>query len=94
MTVQKELKLKTKASDKNREFAVILERVHTDIKIIIEDLSTVKQKVEAIFEEQGRQKEEVFIIKMDIRTIKTDIGEIKELLKNHEKRLSHLETVK
>jgi len=85
---------KGEESNKDREFGVILERVHTDIKIIIEDLTAVKKKVDAIFEEQGREREDMFIIKADIRAIKTDISAIKEALKNHDKRIANLEVVK
>ena len=86
--------MKGKEFSKNREFAVVLEKIHSDFKVIAEDLSSVKKKVEAIFEEQGNQKEVASIIKTDLRIIKTDLAEIKIALKDHAKRLSQLETVR
>jgi peptidoglycan hydrolase CwlO-like protein len=88
------LAMKGKVFNKDREFAVILEKIHSDIKIIVEDLTAVKKRVNAIFEEQGREKEDIFIIKTDIRIIKADIAEIKTTLKGHSERLSHLEATK
>ena len=40
--------MKGKEFSKDREFAVVLEKIHSDFKIIVEDLSSVKKKVEAI----------------------------------------------
>ena len=80
-------KMKSKEFSKDREFGVILEKIHSDIKIIIEDLTTVKNKLNATFDEVGRQKEDIYIIR-------TDIAEIKTLLKSHDKRLSALEAVR
>ena len=68
---------KDKVTNRDREFAVILEKVYSEIKVIGEDLTSVKARVEAIFEEQGKQKEELFIIKADIRIIKADIETMK-----------------
>ena len=86
--------MKGKEFSKDREFAVVLEKIHSDFKVIAEDLSSVKKKVEAIFEEQGNQKEVASIIKTDLRIIKTDLAEIKIAFKDHAKRLSQLETVR
>lgn len=86
--------MKSKEFSKDREFAVILEKIHTDMKMIIEDLGSVKKKVEAIFDEQGRQREDISIIKAELKFIKNDIAEIKVTLKDHAKRLSQLEIVK
>jgi len=64
------------------------------VESVRENLAALKDKVESIFEEQGRQKEDISIIKADIGVIKRDVAEIKEILKNHEERLTHLEVAK
>ena len=70
--------------NRDREFSVILERIHSDVKIIAEDVGSVKKRVDVIYDELGRQRE-------DISFIKTDIREIKLILKSHDKRLTFLE---
>jgi septation ring formation regulator EzrA len=77
-----------------REVGVLIEDLKSQFRTFGEDLSAVKQKVDAIFEEQGRQKETIFLIKADINAIKTILAEIKNSLKDHEQRLAHLETGK
>lgn len=86
--------MKDKEFSKDREFAVILEEIHSDFKVFAEDLSSVKKRLDMLFEEFGKQKEGIFEIKTDIRIIKSDIAEIKETLKTHDKRLTHLETLR
>lgn len=71
---------KEKTTFTAREVAVLIEELRGQFRIFGENLSAVKSKVEAIFEEQGRQKEEIFIIKTDINVIKTEIKEIKARL--------------
>ena len=84
----------TKEFSSDREFAVILEKVYSEIKVIVEGQSALKDKFDMLFEEFGRQKEEIFIIKTDVRVIKTDTAKIKENLKGHGKQLTHLEAIK
>ena len=71
---------KDKTTMTAREVAVLVEDFRSQFRIFGEDLSTVKQRVETIFEEQGRIKEAIFIIKADINVIKSDIKEIKARL--------------
>ena len=67
-----------------REVAVLIEDLRSLFRIFGEDLSAVKNRVDTIFEEQGKLREEIFIIKVDINVIKGEIKEIKI-------RLDHLE---
>lgn len=60
------------------QVGALIERLEGQFKLFGEDLATIKGKVEAIFEEQGRQKEDIFIIKADIRIMKKDIAELKQ----------------
>ena len=84
-----------------REVAVLVEDFRSQFRVFGEDLSAVKRKVDALFEEVSKQKEEIFIIKADINIIKgdikimrVDIAEIKETLKDHTNRIAHLEVAK
>ena len=99
------MKSKGKESTKGREFAVILEKIYSEIKIIGEDLSTFKKRVDSMFEELGSQKEGIFIIKADIRIMKSDVQVLKEdvskiktdiaeIKTDFGKRLTHLEALK
>lgn len=106
--MKKEPNKKPKEFSNNREFGVILEKIYSEIKVIAEGQKTLKDKFDMLFEEFGKQKEGIFLIKADIRIIKSDIhqlkenvevikfdiGEIKESFKDHSKRLTHLEAVK
>ena len=58
--MKKETKARTTMTA--QEVAVLIEEFRSQFRIFGEDLSAVKNKVDAIFEEQGRQKEEIFII--------------------------------
>ena len=92
--------MKDKGIGKDREFAVILEKIHSDFKIFGEDLSSVKKRLDMLFEELGKQKEDMFVIKTDIRIMKTDIQTLKEDvkiiredIKTFDRRITHLEEV-
>ena len=118
-----------------REVAALIEDLRSQFRIFGEKLSAVSDKLDATYEEVGRQKEEIFSIKTkldmtyeevsrhseeifsiktklgmtidkldatsdkvdmmyeDVKIIKADVAEIKETLKGHEKRITHLETV-
>ena len=84
--------------NRDREFAVILESIHSDFRIFGEGLSAIQEKVgglsgkvgslsdkvDGIFEMTGKNTENIAFIKTDIRIIRTD-------LKAFEKRTSLLE---
>ena len=60
----------SKEFDRDREFAVVLENIHSDVKIIAEGQKALDEKFTGkfnmLFEEFGRQKEDIFFIRMDI----------------------------
>ena len=87
--------------DRDREFTVVLERIHSDISTIVDDVRDLKNRVNFMNEEFGRQKEDIFIIKTDIRVLKSDVGvlksdmkDVKGMLGSHENRLARLESAK
>ena len=101
MKPKKLKKLVSNDSFTANEVGVLVENLQSQFRIFGEDLSTIKEKVDIIFEEQGKQKEDIFIIKADVRIIKCDItilksyvAEIKENLKDDSKRITRLETIK
>ena len=84
--------------DRNREFGVILERIHSHINIIVEDTKSLKDRVNVMSEELGRQREDISLMKVDIRFIKEDIrfmkadlADVKVTLGVNDGRLSRLE---
>jgi len=97
---------KTKTGFTNRAVAVLIENFQSQFRvfgeglsIVREDLAAVKRKGDITFEELGRQREtmsmmkaKVDLIAEDIKIIKTDVAEIKIVVKVHDKRLIHLET--
>lgn len=56
--------------DHNREFAVILERVHTDVKTIADGQINLTKKADTLYEEFGRQKEKTTMIRDGIHFLK------------------------
>ena len=73
-----------KEYNKDREFGVILEKIHSEFKAFGDGLSALRAKVDAIFEMTGKNTEDIAFIKTDLRIIKND-------LKGFEKRISSLE---
>jgi peptidoglycan hydrolase CwlO-like protein len=69
---------------REREFAVVLEQLHSDFRTFGEGLSSLRSKVDAIFEMAGKNTEDLTLIKADLRILKTD-------LKAFGKRISSLE---
>lgn len=57
-------------------------------------LENLETKVDGIATNQARTLERVTSLEITVRNIQTDIAEIKENLKDHSKRLTHMETVK
>ena len=56
--------------DRDREFAVILERVNTNVETIADGQIVLTKKVDVLYEEFGRQKEETTMIRTDVRFLK------------------------
>ena len=70
--------------NREREFTVVLEALHSDFRVFGEGLSALREKVAGIFEMTGKNTEDIAFIKTDIRIIRND-------LKVFEKRISLLE---
>ena len=76
-----------------REVAVLVEEFKSQFRVFGESLDAVKSRLDSVFNQVGKLTEDVSIIKIDIKFIKADIAEIKNTLKGHDKRLTHLEEV-
>lgn len=85
------MRRETNPFDRDREFAVILEDLRGKFDTFAEGLGALRDKVDLLYTEFGRQREEFFLMKADISMIKKDMGEVKNLLISHDKRLSRLE---
>jgi len=64
--------------DHNREFAVILERINTNVEIIADGQIVLTRKVDVLYKEFGCQKEETTVIKIDVRFLKDDFRFLKD----------------
>ena len=58
---------------RDREFSVILERIHSDFRIFGEDMQSVKADIKMLKETAGRQEESMFMMRADINVMKRDI---------------------
>ena len=99
---------KDKTTMTTREVAVLIEEFRSQFRTFGENLSVVKDKLDALYEDVSKQKEDIFVIKADVNLLKSDnksikadiavmkrdLAEIKELLKSHDSRVTHLEAVK
>ena len=72
------MKRDTNPFDRDREFTVILENIHTQIGTLAEGQNALRDKVDLLYLEFGRQKEELFVIKTDVRFLKEDVSTLKE----------------
>ena len=78
---------------REREFKVSLENINGNIATVVDDVKSVKNRVNFMFEELGRQKEDLYLIKADLRIVKNDTGEMKITLVSHDKRLLNIENI-
>ena len=65
----------------DREFAVILEKIYSEIRILSEDHRSLKEKVNSIFEMAGKNREDIETIKPAIKQILTELRLIRDELK-------------
>ena len=73
------------------EVGTLIEELRSDFKIFTEDQKVMKSKIDMMFEELGRQKEDIHLIKVDIRFLKNGVAEIKDIIGGNDKRLVKLE---
>ena len=57
--------------------AVLLEGLKSDFKVFGESLTAVREKGDATFQEVGRLREDVNILKIDVAELKTDVSVLK-----------------
>ena len=81
-----------------REFAVVLEGVRSDNKIIIEDLTSVKSKLNATVNMVGKNTEGINRLefrldglKVDFKELKSELGNVKGAVDKLDTRLARVE---
>ncbi|MFZ5800968.1 MAG: hypothetical protein ACOY3D_06305 [Candidatus Omnitrophota bacterium] len=89
---------KESATMTTREVAVLIEEFRSQFRALGEELKTVSRRLEAIETNQARAWEKItgidlrlIRVERDVAVMKSDITEIKELVKDHSQRLTHLE---
>ena len=92
---------KGKAINKDREFAVILEKVYSEIKVIAEGQSALRDKLDSAVGMVAKNTEDITMLNLNVSVIKGDItkingklAHIEESIRSFDKRVSALETVK
>ena len=75
-----------------REVAVIIENFQSQFRTFGEGMDAMRAKLNSTFDHVGRLTEDMFVVKTDIRIMKNDIAEIKVLLRDHDSRLTKLES--
>lgn len=73
-------------------FTIVLEELRSDFRMFGEDLSMVREKGDATFEEVGKIKIEISEIKGEIGEIKGEIGEMKGEIGEIKIRLDSIES--
>ncbi len=80
-----------------REVAVLIEDLRSQFRIFGEQLKAVEArlegKIEGISANQAKTLEKITSLEITVRKIQTDIADIKDTFKTHDKRISHLETI-
>ena len=83
------------------EVGAMIEKLGSEFRVLGEGLSIVRSdmnkltaKVDMIYEELGRQRIDITILKADMKIVKTDVAEIKTIIRSHDDRLVKLETVR
>ena len=97
------------------EVGAMIEKLSSEFSVLGEGLSIVRSdinkltaKVDMMYEELGRQriditilktdvkilKDDVSMLKADMKIVKTDVAEIKIIIRSHDERMVKLETVR
>jgi ribosome assembly protein YihI (activator of Der GTPase) len=85
---------KTKTTDSERETRVLLERIHSDVKIIAEGQTSNSQRldrIESAVSELGGLKSDVEMIKVAVMDTNQRVKTIEKKLDNHETRIIKVE---
>jgi len=80
-----------------REVAVLIEDLKSQFRIFGEQLKAVENrlsdKIEGITSNQAKTLERITSLEITARKMQTDIADIKDTFKTHDKRIAHLETL-
>jgi len=96
---------KSKEFDREREFAVILEKIHSEIKVITEGQAALRDKLDATMGMVAKNSEDITMLNLRISGIKDDLTkisgklakieeDIRVIKTDFDKRLTHLEALK
>jgi predicted translin family RNA/ssDNA-binding protein len=96
---------KSKEFSKGREFAVVLEKIYTEIKVISEGQTALREKLDSAIGMIAKNTEDITMVKLQIFAMKDDITKINGKLAKLEEdirviksdfgsRLTRLEAVK
>ena len=96
---------KSKEFDREREFAVILEKIHSEIKVITEGQAALRDKLDATMGMVAKNSEDITMLNLRVSGIKDDLTkisgklakieeDIRVIKTDFDKRLTHLEALK
>ena len=63
------------------QVGVLVEDLRNEIRAVAESQTSLVKKVDMMYEEMGRQREDIWTLKTDVRIIKEDIKVLKEDVK-------------
>jgi predicted translin family RNA/ssDNA-binding protein len=97
--------IKTDEFSKGREFAVILEKIYTDIKALGEGQAVLRDKMDTTIGMVAKNTEDVTMLNLSMSVVKSDLTKISGKLakieediriikSDFDKRLTHLEALK
>jgi peptidoglycan hydrolase CwlO-like protein len=99
------MKSKGKESNKDREFAVILEKIYSEIKVIVEGQGALRDKLDSTMGMVAKNREDITMLNIRVSGIKDDLTkmngklaqieeDIRILKTDFAKRLTRLEAIK
>ena len=86
------MKKQTKKNDKFTvtEVGTLIDAMRRDFKPILEDIPSIKAKLDSVFEQVGKNTEDIQLIKHILSSHTEEIKSIKGTLKEHSGILSHI----
>ena len=83
---------KTPEYNKDREFGVILERIHSDINIIAEGQNLLRDKLDSTMGMVAKNTEDITMLNINVSAIKTDLTKINGKLAKIEEDITLIKT--